>query len=59
VQAVYGQGARAGEYVTRNVHQYPATALLIAAAVGYGAAYLLHGGSRREHHNHSGQGGRR
>ena len=23
-------GARAGEYVTRNVHEYPATALLIA-----------------------------
>ena len=40
----YDQGARAGEYVTRNVHQYPATALLIAAAVGYGVAYLIHGG---------------
>ena len=36
-QAVYDQGARAGEYVTRNVHEYPTTALLIAAAVGYGA----------------------
>ena len=49
-QAVYDQGARAGEYVTRNVHQYPTTALLIAAAVGYGLAYLIHGGggSRRE-----------
>jgi hypothetical protein len=44
---VYDQGSRAGEYMTRNVHQYPATALLIAAAVGYGAAYLIHGGSRR------------
>ena len=43
-QAVYDQGARAGEYVTRNVHQYPTTALLIAAAVGYGLAYLIHGG---------------
>ena len=46
-QAVYDQGARAGEYVTRNVHEYPATALLIAAAVGYGLAYLIHGGSRQ------------
>jgi ElaB/YqjD/DUF883 family membrane-anchored ribosome-binding protein len=46
-QAVYDQGARAGQYVARNVHEYPATALLIAAAVGYGLAYLLHGGSRR------------
>jgi hypothetical protein len=44
-QAVYDQGARAGHYVTRNVHEYPATALLIAAAVGYGLAYLVHGGS--------------
>jgi ElaB/YqjD/DUF883 family membrane-anchored ribosome-binding protein len=49
VQAVYDQGARAGEYMTRNIHEYPATALLIAAAVGYGLAYLIHGGSRREH----------
>ena len=49
-QAVYDQGARAGDYVTSNVHQYPTTALLIAAAVGYGLAYLIHGGgsSRRE-----------
>jgi ElaB/YqjD/DUF883 family membrane-anchored ribosome-binding protein len=53
-QAVYDQGARAGEYVTRNVHQYPATALLIAAAVGYGLAYLIHGvrRGRREHDRH-------
>jgi ElaB/YqjD/DUF883 family membrane-anchored ribosome-binding protein len=55
-QAVYDQGARAGHYVTRNVHQYPATALLIAAAVGYGLAYLLHGGSSGgEVHSHGGQ----
>jgi hypothetical protein len=50
-QAVYDQGARAGEYMTRNIHQYPTTALLIAAAVGYGLAYLIHGGgSRRDGH---------
>jgi len=46
-QAVYDQGARAGDYVTSNVHQYPTTALLIAAAVGYGLAYLIHGGGTR------------
>ncbi|MGD9614048.1 MAG: hypothetical protein AB7H90_12525 [Alphaproteobacteria bacterium] len=61
-QAVYDQGARAGQYVTRNVHEYPATALLIAAAVGYGLAYLLHGGGhssrrgRHEFHNRYDQG---
>jgi hypothetical protein len=56
-RAVYDQGARAGEYVARNVHEYPATALLVAAAVGYGLAYLLHaGGSRREVHNRYDQG---
>ena len=61
-QAVYDQGARAGEYVTRNVHEYPATALLLAAAVGYGLAYLIHGGGRslrwgrHEFHNRYDQG---
>lgn len=61
-QAVYDQGARAGQYVTRNVNEYPATALLIAAAVGYGLAYLLHGGGRslrwgrHEFHNRYDQG---
>jgi len=55
-QAVYDQGARAGQYMTRNVHEYPATALLIAAAVGYGLAYLVHGGSSgREVHNRGNQ----
>ena len=47
MQAAYDQGARAGGYVTRNVHEYPTMALLTAAAVGYGLAYLIHGGSRR------------
>jgi ElaB/YqjD/DUF883 family membrane-anchored ribosome-binding protein len=45
-QAVYDQSARAGEYVARNINQYPITALLIAAAIGYGIAYLIHGGTR-------------
>jgi ElaB/YqjD/DUF883 family membrane-anchored ribosome-binding protein len=61
-QAVYDQGARAGQYVTRNIHEYPATALLIAAAIGYSLAYLIHGGGRslrwgrHEYHNRYSQG---
>ena len=37
----YQQGARAGKHLTQNVNEYPLTALLIAAAIGYGAAYLM------------------
>jgi ElaB/YqjD/DUF883 family membrane-anchored ribosome-binding protein len=59
-QAVYDQSARAGQYVARNVHEYPATALLFAAAVGYGLAYLIHGGGRSlrwgRHHNRYDEG---
>ena len=40
--ALYQQGTRAGEYLTRNVNEYPLVALLIAGAVGYGLAYLIH-----------------
>ena len=40
--SLYEQGARAGEYLTRNVNEYPLTALLIAGAVGYGLGYLIH-----------------
>ena len=40
--ALYQQGTRAGEYLTRNVNEYPLAALLIAGAVGYGLAYLIH-----------------
>ena len=66
--AIYEQGARAGEYVTRNVHEYPATALLIAGAIGYGLAYLIHSGgwsslgwssSERHGRDDGGHGGRR
>ena len=42
--AVYRQGAQVGEYLTRNVNQYPLTALLIAGGVGYLTAHLLHAG---------------
>ena len=37
----YRQGARAGEYVSRNTAEQPLLALLIAGAVGYGLAYMI------------------
>ena len=40
----YRQGARAGEYVSRNTAEQPLLALLIAGAVGYGLAYMIHRG---------------
>jgi len=39
---VYEQGARAGGSVTRYTVEQPLTALLIAAAIGYGIACLIH-----------------
>ncbi|HEX6442966.1 MAG TPA: hypothetical protein VF007_12315 [Stellaceae bacterium] len=39
---LYQQGSRAGEYLSRNINEYPFAALLIAGAVGYGLAYLIH-----------------
>jgi ElaB/YqjD/DUF883 family membrane-anchored ribosome-binding protein len=42
---LYQRGARAGEYVTRNVTQYPLTAVLLAGAIGYLTAYLIHSSS--------------
>jgi hypothetical protein len=38
----YEQGARAGEYVSRNTAEQPLLALLIAGAIGYGIAYMIH-----------------
>ena len=40
--AVYEQGARAGGSVAQYTTEQPLTALLIAAAIGYGLAYLVH-----------------
>jgi ElaB/YqjD/DUF883 family membrane-anchored ribosome-binding protein len=40
--AVYQQGARAGGTVSRYTAEQPLTALLVAAAIGYGIAYLIH-----------------
>lgn len=39
---VYEQGARAGGSVSRYAAEQPLTALLIAGAIGYGLAYLVH-----------------
>ncbi len=38
----YRQSVRAGEYVSRNTAEQPLLALLIAGAVGYGIAYMIH-----------------
>ena len=40
--AVYQQGARAGGSVSRYAAEQPLTALLVAAAIGYGISYLIH-----------------
>ena len=40
--AVYQQGARVGGSVSRYAAEQPLTALLVAAAIGYGIAYLVH-----------------
>jgi ElaB/YqjD/DUF883 family membrane-anchored ribosome-binding protein len=39
---VYQQGARAGGSVSRYTSEQPLTALVIAGAIGYGIAYLIH-----------------
>jgi ElaB/YqjD/DUF883 family membrane-anchored ribosome-binding protein len=39
---LYEQGANAGGYVSRYTAEQPWTALLVAAAIGYGLAYLIH-----------------
>ena len=48
---VYEQGRRAGKYLTRNVNEYPLTAVLIAGAIGYGIGYLIHKQSSQEWRN--------
>ena len=66
--ALYQGGTSVGAYVGRNVNEYPFAALLVAGAVGYGLAYLLHtqwqgsgGSSQRsqgEEEHHGRRGGR-
>jgi hypothetical protein len=36
------QASEAGEYVARNVAQYPFEALLLAGLIGYGIGFLMH-----------------
>ena len=40
--ALHQQSARVGQYLTRNINQYPLPAVLIAGAIGYLTAYLVH-----------------
>jgi ElaB/YqjD/DUF883 family membrane-anchored ribosome-binding protein len=40
--AIYQQGAKAGGSVGRFAAEQPLSALLVAAAIGYGIAYLIH-----------------
>ena len=40
--SLWQQGGRAGGYVSRYTADQPLTALLIAGALGYGLAYLIH-----------------
>ena len=40
--AIYQQGARSSGSVGRFAAEQPLTALLVAAAIGYGIAYLIH-----------------
>jgi len=38
----YQQGAQAAEYLSRNTAKQPLLALLVAGAVGYAIAYMIH-----------------
>jgi len=38
----YQQGTQAADYVSRNTAEQPLLALLLAAAIGYGIAYMMH-----------------
>jgi ElaB/YqjD/DUF883 family membrane-anchored ribosome-binding protein len=42
VTTAYQQSTRAGGYVSRYAAEQPLAALLIAGAIGYGLAYLIH-----------------
>jgi ElaB/YqjD/DUF883 family membrane-anchored ribosome-binding protein len=38
----YAQGSQAAEYVSRQTADQPLLALLVAGAIGYGIAYMIH-----------------
>ena len=39
---LYQHGSRAGDFISRYATEQPVTALLVAGAIGYGLAYLIH-----------------
>ena len=39
---LYQQGSRAGDFISQYAAEQPVTALLVAGAIGYGLAYLIH-----------------
>ena len=39
---LYQQGSRAGDFISQYVAEQPVAALLVAGAIGYGLAYLIH-----------------
>jgi ElaB/YqjD/DUF883 family membrane-anchored ribosome-binding protein len=39
---LYEQGSQAGDFITRYTAEQPVPALLIAGAIGYALAYLIH-----------------
>jgi hypothetical protein len=39
---LYQQGSRAGDFITQYAVEQPVVALLVAGAIGYGLAYLIH-----------------
>jgi uncharacterized protein YjbJ (UPF0337 family) len=41
-ERVYGDARRASQSLARTVEEQPLAALLVAAAIGYGIAYLVH-----------------
>ena len=49
-QDALDQATQAGEYVARNVQEYPFGALLLAGMLGYGIGYLFHGGWSNDTH---------
>jgi hypothetical protein len=38
----YAQGAQAAQYLSRNTAEQPLLALVIAGAIGYAIAYMIH-----------------
>jgi ElaB/YqjD/DUF883 family membrane-anchored ribosome-binding protein len=50
------QTQQTGDYLARNVHEYPFEALLIAGLIGYGFGFLIHRGWHGEPSNEAPSG---